>query len=144
MVHDLVMDEITKYKACLNLHRSKQEMGANYFETYAHVVTWMAIPFLLVLAILNHWSMRQIDFVMAYTQAPIECKMYMTLCQGISTQYGHAKDYALRLIHNIYGQKQAGKMFADYRDEKMWEINFKCLVSDECVFVGKSDFCCLC
>ena len=111
------MDEVVKYKAHLNLYGSKQELGANYFETYTTVVTWMAIRFLVVLAILNHWSMRQIDFVMAYTQAPIECEMYMTLPHGISTWYGHAKDYVLRLINNIYGQKQASKVFANYRDE---------------------------
>ena len=87
-----------KYKAHLNLHSGKQELGANYFETYAPVVTGMAICFLLVLAILNRWSMRQIDFVMAYTQAPIECEMYMTIPHGISTWYGRAEDYVLRLI----------------------------------------------
>ena len=59
----------------------------------------------------------------------------MTLPHGIFMLYGHAKDYVLKLINNIYGQKQVGKVFADYRDEKLQEINFKCLVSDECVFV---------
>ena len=39
--------------------------------------------------------------------------------------YGHAKDYVLKLINNIYGQKQAWKNFADYRDEKLKEINFQ-------------------
>ena len=99
-----------KYKADLNLHCSKQEL-ANYFETFAPVLIWMAISFLLVLAILNHWSMRLMDFVIAYTQALIECKMYMTLPHGISTWHGHAKYYVLKLINNIYGQKQAGKVF---------------------------------
>ena len=65
----------------------------------------------------------------------------MILPYGISTWYGHARDYILRLINNIYGQKQASKVFADYRDEKLWEINFKHLVSDACVFVrGKVIF----
>ena len=74
-----------KSKANLNLHGSKQELSAIYFETFAPVVSWMAICFLLVPVILNHWSMRQIDFVMAYTHAPIECEMYMTLSHGILT-----------------------------------------------------------
>ena len=125
---DLVTDEAVKYKAHPKLHGSKQELGVHYFETFAPVVTLMAIRFLLVLAILICWSMRQIDFVMAYTQAPIECEMYMTLPHGISTWYGCAKDYVLRLINNIYGQKQASKVFADYRDENFWEKNIKCLV----------------
>ena len=82
---DLVIDDFVKYKARLNLHGGKQELGANYFEMLYPVFTWIAICFLLVLVILNCWSMIQIDFVMAYTQAPIECKMYMTLPHGILT-----------------------------------------------------------
>ena len=62
---DLVTDQVTKYKAHLNLHGGKQELGVNYFETYAPVATWMAIRFLLIVAILNCWFLRQVDFVMA-------------------------------------------------------------------------------
>ena len=32
-----------KYNAHLNLHGSKPELGVNYFETFAPVVTWMAL-----------------------------------------------------------------------------------------------------
>ena len=129
------MDAVITYKAYLNLHDGWQELGANYFEMFPPVMTWMAICFLLVVAILNHWSMRQIDIVMTYTQAPIKCEIYMTLSHGILTWYGHAKDYVLKLINNICGQKQASNVFADYSDVKLQEINFQCLVSDQCVFV---------
>ena len=56
--------------------------------------------------------MRQIDFVMANTQVPIECEMLMTLPHDISAWHGHAKDYVLKHINNIYGQKQDDKVFA--------------------------------
>ena len=49
----MVTDQVTKYKSHLNLHGSKQELGVNYFETYTPVATWMAIYFLLIVAILN-------------------------------------------------------------------------------------------
>ena len=67
---------------------------------------------------------------MAYTQAPIDCKIYMTLPHGISTWHGSAKNYVLKLINNIYEQKQAGKVFADYMSKTLQEINFKHLVSN--------------
>ena len=105
---DLVTNQVTKYKACLNLHGGKQELGVNYFKTYVPVAIQMAIRFLLIVAIFIHWFLRQVVFVMAYTQAPIDCKMYMTLSQGVSTWFGHAKNYVLRLVNNIYWQKQAG------------------------------------
>ena len=56
--------------------------------------------------------MIQIDFVMANTQVPIECEMLMTLPHDISAWHGHAKDYVLKHINNIYGQKQDDKVFA--------------------------------
>ena len=36
---DLVIDQVTKYKACLNLHDGMKELGVNYFETYMPVTT---------------------------------------------------------------------------------------------------------
>ena len=40
---NLTTNEITKYKARLNVHGGKQTYGINYYETYAPVVTWFAI-----------------------------------------------------------------------------------------------------
>ena len=51
---DLVTNKVTKYKALLNFHGSKQELGVKCFEIYVPVSTWMAISFLLIVAILNH------------------------------------------------------------------------------------------
>ncbi len=45
---DLTTGRVTKHKARLNLHGGKQEFGANYYETYAPVVTWFAILLLIV------------------------------------------------------------------------------------------------
>ena len=40
---NLMLGEITKLKARLNLHGGKQEFGMTYYDTYAPVVTWFAI-----------------------------------------------------------------------------------------------------
>ena len=105
---DLVTDQVTKYKAHLKLYGGKKELGVNYFEIYAPVATWMAFRFLLIVAILNRWFLRKVDFVMAYAQASIKCEMYMALPQGVSTWFGCAKDYVLCLVNNIFRQKQVG------------------------------------
>jgi hypothetical protein len=34
---------ISKYKACLNTHGRQQELGVNYWDTYAPVVHWMSV-----------------------------------------------------------------------------------------------------
>jgi hypothetical protein len=131
---DLTTNEILKYKSRLNLHGGKQVYGMNYFETYAPVVTWFAIRLIIIMAILFTLSLRQIDFVQAYPQAPIETDMYMELPKGIETRHGSSKDHVLMLLSNLYGQKQAGRVWNSYLVEKLRSIGFQPSLIDECVF----------
>ncbi len=106
-------NEPYKWKARLNLHGGKQEKGVNYWETYAPVVGWSTIRLFLILTIMNGWASRQIDFVLAYPQADIECTMYMEIPRGY--QFGGSrKTHCLELIKNLYGQKQAGRVWNQY------------------------------
>jgi len=89
---------------------------------------------MIVLAILLGWAMRQIDFVQAYAQAPIECDMYMELPPGIETKHGNSKDYVLKLLANLYSQKQAGRVWNQYMTDKLRDIGFQQSLIDECVF----------
>ncbi len=107
---DLTTNEIIKHKAWLNLHGGKQVYGMNYFETYAPVVTWFAMRIMIVFGIIFCWALRQVDFVMVYPQAPVETDIYMELPHGIKTVTGNSKDHVLKLLKNIYGQKQAGRV----------------------------------
>jgi hypothetical protein len=112
----------------------------NYYETYAPVVTWFAIKLLIVIGILFGWALRQVDFIMAYPQAPIECDMYMELPQGIRTSEGDSKDYVLKLLKNFYGQKQAGRVWNEFLVEKLRSIGFQPSLIDDCVFY-QDDLC---
>jgi len=71
---------------------------------------------------------------MAYPQAPIEMDMYMELPTGIHTKHGNSKDHVLKLLANIYGQKQAGCVWNSYLVTKLREINFKQSLIDNCIF----------
>jgi hypothetical protein len=70
----------------------------------------------------------------AYPQAPIEMDMYMDLPTRIHTKHGNSKDHVLKLLANIYGQKQAGCIWNSYLVTKLWEINFKQSLFDDCIF----------
>ena len=131
---DITTNEISKYKSRLNLHGGKQVFGLNYFETFAPVVTWFAIRLMLIVALLFMLALRQIDFVQAYPQAPIETDMYMELPHGIETACGKPKDHVLKLLSNLYGQKQAGRVWNSYLVEKLGAIGFKPSLIDDCVF----------
>ncbi len=51
------------------------------------MITWFAIQLLIVFGILFSWALCQVDFVMAYPQAPIKMDMYMELPTGIHNSY---------------------------------------------------------
>ena len=71
---------------------------------------------------------------MAYPQASIECDLYMELPQGIQTSEGDSKDHVLKLLKNIYGQKQAGWVWNEFLIDKFTSIGFKASLIDDCVF----------
>ena len=82
--------------------------------------------------------MRQIDFVQAYPQAPIEVdNLYMKIPRGFEIE-GAAKDeYLLHIKHNIYGQVQAGRVWNKYLVGKLTDILFKqSMVDKSIIFCG--------
>ncbi len=96
---DLTTNEAIKHKARLNLHGGKQVYGMNYFKTYAPAVTWFAIRLMIVFGIIFCWALWQVDFVMAYPQAPVETDIYMELPQGIKTATENSKYQVLTQEH---------------------------------------------
>ena len=131
---NLTTNKIKGHKARLNTHGGKQVYDMNYYETYAPVVTWFAIKFMIIVAIMLMWLMQQIDFIQANTKAQIEQDMYMELSQGIETKHGNSKDYILKPLVNLHGQKQAGWVCNQYMVKKLWKIGFVWSHIDECVF----------
>jgi hypothetical protein len=122
-----------KWKARLNVHGGKQEHGVNYWETYAPVIAWDTIRLFLILALLNGWATRQIDFVLAYPQADIECPIYMEIPSQFQYQ-GSRKDHCLLLKKNLYGQKQAGRVWNRYLHDGLLARGFKQSRVDMCLY----------
>ncbi|GFH44538.1 hypothetical protein CTEN210_01012 [Chaetoceros tenuissimus] len=131
---DILTNAIIKWKARLNVHGGQQEKGVNYEETYSPVAMWTSIRTLLVLSILNKWHTRQVDFVLAFPQAPIEYELFMKLPAGIKIDGVTNRTHCLQLLRNLYGQKQAGRVWNRFLVEGLLNIGFKQSTIDECVF----------
>ena len=114
--------EVYKWKARLNVHGGQQEHGVHYWDTYTPVVTWQTVRFFLILSLLLGWRSRQLDFVMAYCQAPAEMPLYLRLPQGYKRKGMTRKSHVLKLKRNMYGQKQAGRVWNQYMDQGMKSI----------------------
>jgi hypothetical protein len=131
--------EIYKWKARLNIDGSKQEEGVNFWETFAPVASWSTIRMVLILALINGWDTRQVDFVLAYTQAEVECELYMSIPKGFEVEGD--EEYVLKLKKNLFGQRQAGRVWNKHLIERLKAVGFVASQIDECLFYkGQSVF----
>ena len=58
----------------------------------------------------------------------------MELPQGIQTKHRNSKEHVLKLVKNIYGQKQAGCVWNSFLVDKLTSIGFTTSVIDDCIF----------
>ena len=79
---------IKKHKARLNIDGSRMKKGEHYDMTYSPVASWNSVRMLLTLTALHGWHTKQIDFVQAFAQAPIERTLYMKIPAGVVLEDG--------------------------------------------------------
>jgi Reverse transcriptase (RNA-dependent DNA polymerase) len=105
---------IHKWKARIIVDGSKLVAGLDYWDTYAPVATWATIRTIMMMAAQQRWITKQLDFVQAYPQAPAQTEMYVEVSKGCSVLNHNNQQYVLKLINNIYGQLQTGKVWNDF------------------------------
>ena len=112
-----------RWKEIINIDGSKKVEGIHYDETYASVATWPVISMGLILSTYHKWKSRHIDFIQAFPQAPVEREIYMDVPKGYKVTQGETKQYALKILRNIYGQVQAGRVWKEYLSEELYKID---------------------
>jgi hypothetical protein len=112
-----------------------QKHGVNYWETYSPVVNWFSIRLCLTLTLLFQWKTCQIDFVLAFLQAEVECNLYMHLPRGLTFYGVFFRAHCLKLKKNLHGSHQAGRVWNQHLVNSLINVlKFKQSVIDECVF----------
>jgi hypothetical protein len=88
----------------------------------------------LILTLLCGWKTRQIDFVLAFPQAEVECDLFMQLPCGLVFPGFHRSTHCLKLKKNLYGQTQAGRVWNQHLVNGLInKLNFKQSTVDKCV-----------
>jgi hypothetical protein len=132
---DIKTQAVKKWKARLNLDGSKMVRGADYEESYSPVASWNSIRTMLILAAQHGWHTIQIDYVLAFPQAPIEKTLYMEVPKGFKIEGYDRRQHCLKLHKNVYGSKNAGRTWYQYLTRKLIEeVGFVQSKVDECVF----------
>ena len=135
---DIKTREVYKHKARLNIHGGQQVYGVHYNETYSPVVQWSSVRLALIMSLLQGWATRQIDFVLAFPQADISHDTFIKLPKGIKTIYGDGDTHVLKVKKNLYGGKNAGKVWYEHLKGALENIGFTQSQADGCVFYRKN------
>ena len=84
---------------------------------------------------MKEWYSKQMDFILAYPHAPMEVPPYMNFPKGYKFKEGITmKTHVLKLIKNLYGQKQAGRVWNKYLHEGLSEIGFVPSKLEPCLY----------
>jgi hypothetical protein len=127
-------------------HGGQQIEGENFWETYAPVVNWHTVRLVLILSLLADLKSRQIDYVNAFTQAPADCDIFMSIPPGFIVENNTLvlnstgsttmnKDYVLRIKKNMYGLRQAGNNWFDALRSSLLHLGFHQSCHDPCLFI---------
>ena len=119
----------------MNIDGSRMKKGIHYEQTYAPVASWNSIRLLLTMTAIHKWHTKQLDYVLAFPQAPVERDIYMTIPKGFEIEEGQNQDYVLQIHRNIYGQKQAGRVWNQHLTKILIKkVGFEQSKVDNCVF----------
>jgi hypothetical protein len=78
--------------------------------------------------------MQQIDFVLAFTQAKVECKMFMKIPNGFTVDAKDSEEYVLQIKKNYYRLKQARQVWNQHLVSKLTECGFMQSKHDKYLF----------
>ena len=92
---------IERYKARLVAKGFTQEYGIDYEETFAPDARLASIRCLIVVAVVCHWPLYQMDVKNAFLNGDLQEEVYMQTSPG----YPHSGSQVCRLHRALYGLK---------------------------------------
>ena len=137
--------EVTKWKArlCAGGHRSVEFV--DFWDTYSPVVSWQTVRLVFILAIINNWHIRSIDFVLAFPQASVKTDIFMRP-PSVPTNF-KIPDLPLfsdrftkvyKLLKNLYGLKDAGRTWNIFLHNGLIARGWKRSSIDECLYTKEN------
>jgi hypothetical protein len=113
---------IDRYKARLVAKGFKQQYGIDYDDTFSPVVKAATIHLILLLAVSNGWSLRQLDVQNAFLHGVLELEVYMRQPPGYESS--EHPNFVYKLDKAIYGLKQAPRAWYSKLSSKLQKMGF--------------------
>lgn len=124
---------VERYKARLVIKGFSQVKGLDYSETYAPVVRYASVRYLLAMAVQMELRVYQLDAVTAFLQGELSGEeIFMEQPDGFVDPIAPQK--VCRLRKALYGLKQASRVWNIKLDTELKRIGFKRSSYDPCVY----------
>ena len=121
--------KVKKLKARLCVRGDQQTADLDYFETFSPVVQWTTIRLMLILSILLDLKTVQVDYTLAFAQAPAPPGTYVEMPKMFEQ-----KGMVYELQKNLYGLCEASKNFYNHLKKGLTDRGLKPSKHDYCMF----------
>lgn len=122
--------QTSKYKARLVAKGFSQRPGIDFDETFAPVVRYDSIRYLLALSVTNGYTIDQMDAVTAFLQGDLPESVYMEQAE----YFADGTNRVCKLQKAIYGLKQAGRQWNIKLDGAVKKYGLIKSVADPCIY----------
>ena len=142
------LGKIIKHKARLCAQGGQTVQGVHCNSTFAPVMTWTTIRFVLILLLVHKWHTHQLDFVLAHPQAKVSHDVCMHIPEKFKVKGDKLaldtnapspckQDHKLRSLQNLCGLKDAGAAWFSPLKEGSIEQHFAQSKVNPCLFHKK-------
>ena len=126
-------DYSVKYKARLVVCGYSQIYGLDYDLTYSPTVSSIVVMLLMNYIIANNMVYGSFDIKGAFLEGKPDKKLFCRLPSELSGGHGKLGE-RVEILRNIYGEKQAPKVWNDYFNKILIEMGFKRCPADPCLY----------
>lgn len=130
-------NEIDRYKCRLVARGFEQKYGLDFTETFAPVIKYSSLRFLIAFGVQNNMCMHQMDVITAFLNGKLEEDIYMVQPEGF-VEVG-MEEYVCKLNRSLYGLKQAPRCWNKVLSEYLLSLGFIQSNADPCVFILIND-----
>ena len=125
-----------RFKARLVEKGYDQEIGIDYYETFAPVIKQQSLRLLLAIAINENLIIHHVDISTAFLNGLLDEDVYIEIPEGLKHNY--LKNEVFKLKKALYGLKQASRTWNRTLVKYLQELQFKQLKMDTCIFYNNS------
>jgi hypothetical protein len=126
---------VTRFKAREVARGFSQQAGIDFHETYAPVLKYATLRFILILVATLNLTLELMDVQTAYLNAALLETVYMEQPKGFE-QGGAA--FVWQLLKSLYGLRQSGRNWHEDVHKFILSLDFTQLKCDVCLYVKRS------